>query len=57
MSMRVKNNMFGILLHVFVKVENIYQTLWMIEWLRVMKLQSHTIKQWKPFQQILMKRK
>ena len=36
--MYVKMIMFGILLHVFVKMENIYQVLWMIQQLSVMKL-------------------
>ena len=30
--------MFGIMLHVIVKMKNIYQVLWMIKQLRVMKL-------------------
>ena len=34
----VKNIIFGILLHVFVEMENILQLLWMIKPLRVMKL-------------------
>ena len=34
----VKNIMFGILLPVFVKMENIQQVLWMIQQLFVMKL-------------------
>ena len=33
-----KKIMFEILLHVVVKMENIYQVLWMIQQLRVMKL-------------------
>ena len=40
--MYVKKVMFGILLHVAAKMENIQQVLWMIQELRVMKLQSHT---------------
>ena len=36
--MYVKMIMFGILLHVFVKMGNIYQVLWMIQQLSVMKL-------------------
>ena len=40
--MYVKKVMFGILLHVTAKMENIQQVLWMIQELRVMKLQSHT---------------
>ena len=51
---------FGILLHVAVKMENIEQVLWMIRELRVMKLLSHTVKTWKlgcTMKQILMKRK
>ena len=43
--------MFGILLHVIVKTENLQQVLWMIQQLCVMKLQSHTRKK-----QILIKR-
>ena len=34
----VKKVMFGILLHVIVKTENIWQVLWMIQRLSVMKL-------------------
>ena len=34
----VENIIFGILLHVFVEMENIWQVLWMIKRLRVMKL-------------------
>ena len=34
----VKNIIFGILFHVFVEMENIWQLLWMIKLLRVMKL-------------------
>ena len=30
--------MFEILLHVIVKIENIYQVLWKIQWLLLMKL-------------------
>ena len=36
--MHVKKIVFGILLHVFVKMKNIYQVLLMIQQLRVMKL-------------------
>ena len=36
--MYVKKIMFGILLHVIGKMETIYQLLWMIQWLRLMKL-------------------
>ena len=36
--MYVKKIMFGILLHVVIKIENIYQVLWMIHQLCVMKL-------------------
>ena len=36
--MFVKNIIFGILLHVFMKMENILQVLWMIKRLRAMKL-------------------
>ena len=43
-NMYVKKIMFGILLHVIVKMENIRQVLWMIQRLHAMKLQSHTIK-------------
>ena len=35
--------MFGVLLQVIVKMENTQQALWMIQELRVMKLQSQTI--------------
>ena len=34
----VENIIFGILLNVFVEMENIWQVLWMIKRLRVMKL-------------------
>ena len=40
----VKKIKFGILLHVVVKIENIWQILWMIHLLFVMKLQGHMIK-------------
>ena len=43
-NMYVKKIMFGILLHVIVKMENIRQVLWMIQQLHAMKLYSHTIK-------------
>ena len=36
--MYVKKIMFGILLHVIVKIENIWQVLWMLQRLSVMKL-------------------
>ena len=36
--MYVKMTMFGILLNVIVKMENIYQVFWMIQELSVMKL-------------------
>ena len=36
--MYVKKIMFGILLYVVIKIENIYQVLWMIHQLCVMKL-------------------
>ena len=36
--MYVKKIMFGILVNVFVKMENIWQVLWMIQRLSVMKL-------------------
>ena len=42
--MYVKKIMLGILLHVIVKMENIQQVLWMIQGLRVMKLQNNTMK-------------
>ena len=42
----VKNIMFGTLVHVFVKIENIQQVLWVIQRLRVMKLQNHIMKTW-----------
>ena len=42
--MYVKKIMFGILLPVVVKTENIQQVLWMIQRLRVMKLKSYTKK-------------
>ena len=35
---RVKKIIFGILLHVVVKMKNIELVLWMIQWLCVMKL-------------------
>ena len=47
--MYVKKIIFGILLHVVVKMENIQEVLWMIQQLRVMKLQKIQ------FEQILMK--
>ena len=55
--MYIKKLLFGILLTVIVKIENIYQVLWMIQQLLVMKLSNHTTKKQKLFQQILMKRK
>ena len=36
--MYMKKVIFGILLHVVTKTENIYKVLWMIQQLRVMKL-------------------
>ena len=42
----VKNIMFGTLAHVIVKIENIQQVLWVIQRLRVMKLQNHMMKTW-----------
>ena len=48
---------FGILLHSVVKMENIQQELWMIQRLRVMKLQSHLKKKQKLFQEILRRTK
>ena len=42
--MYVKQIMFGILVKVFVKMENIQQVLWMIQRLSAMKLQSYTMK-------------
>ena len=50
--MYVKKIMFGILLHIFVKIKNIYQLLWMIQRLHVMKSYYDTMKK-----QILMKKK
>ena len=43
-NMYAKKIMFGILLHVIVKMENICQVLWIIQRLCVMKLQSPTMK-------------
>ena len=40
----VKKIIFGILLHVVVKMKNIELVLWMIQWLSVMKLQSRKTK-------------
>ena len=40
----VKKLMFGILVHVFVKMENIQKVLCMIQRLPVVKLGSHTVK-------------
>ena len=37
-AVHVKKILFGILLKVVVKMKNIYQILWMIQQLRVMKL-------------------
>ena len=37
-GMYMKKVIFGILLHVVTKTENIYKVLWMIQQLRVMKL-------------------
>ena len=42
--MYLKKIMLGLLLHVFVKIENIQQVLWMIQQLSKMKLESHTMK-------------
>ena len=42
--MYLKKIMLGILLHIFVKIENIWQVLWMIQQLSEMKLESHTMK-------------
>ena len=52
-----KKVIFGILLHVVVRMESIQEVLWMIQRLCVMKLYSHTTKKQKLFQQILMKKK
>ena len=52
----VKNSIFGISLNVVAKMENIQQILWTIQQLRVMKLQGHTTKKQKLFQQIFVKR-
>ena len=52
----VKKIIFGTLLHVVAKMENIQQVLWKIQRLRVMKLQIHMTKKQKQFQQILIKR-
>ena len=55
----LKKIIFGIPLHVLVKIVNIYQVLLMIQQLRLMKLQmlslSRTAKKQKQFQQISMK--
>ena len=56
-AMYVKKIMFGILLHVVLKMKNIQQILWMIQRLCKMKLQNVRIKKQKLFQQLLMKRK
>ena len=42
--MHVKKIMFGILLHVIVKMENIWQVLWMIQQLFVTKADDEEIK-------------
>ena len=42
--MYVKKIIFGILLHEIVKIEYIWQVLWMIQRLRVVKLYSHTTR-------------
>ena len=42
--MQVKKIMFGILLHVIVKMENIWQVLWMIQQLFVTKADDEEIK-------------
>ena len=49
--MYVKKIIFGIILFVIAKMQNIKQVLWMIQWLPVMKLESHTRKK-----QILMEK-
>ena len=54
--MYMKKIMFGIMLHVVVKMGNIWQVLWMIQRLRLMKLWSHTTRKQKQFHQILMKK-
>ena len=41
---------YGILLYAVVKMGSISQLLWMIQWLRVMNLKSHTTKKQKQFQ-------
>ena len=53
-AMYMKKTIFGILIHVVVKVENV---LWMIQRIHVMRLWNHTMKKQKLFQQILMRRK
>ena len=53
--MYVKNIIFGTLVHVDVKIENIQEVLWMIQRSRVTKLQNNTMKKQKLFQQISMK--
>ena len=45
--MYVKKIMFGILLNVIVKMENVQQIPWIIQQLRMMKLQNHTMKKQK----------
>ena len=42
--MYLKKIMLGIVLHIFVKIKNIWQVLWMIQQLSEMKLESHTMK-------------
>ena len=48
--------MFTILLHVIMKMENTWQVFWMIQRLYLIKLQNHTKKKQKLFQQIFMKK-
>ena len=54
--MYMKKITFRILLHVIVKMENIQQALQIIQGLFVLKLQSHSMKKQKQFQQTLMKK-
>ena len=51
----VKKTKFGILVHVVVKMENVYQVLCMIQRIRVMKLQTPKLSH-KTEKQILMKK-
>ena len=55
--MYAKKIMFGILLHVVVKMENIQQVLGIIQQLCLTKLWTHTTTKLKRFQQKLAKRK